>query len=259
MVNNLLFSTILVFSSTSAKPNIYTPIGTKVSSVYIAPMEIDKECFDSINDIMAKCYPNAIEFAPPTAMYNCHSYAWYSQDYTTNKILIDNPSVYYTDGSYIEIPYTEVQPRDRILYFNSINSNVHSGIVVSKSYASPNNDCGAANTVIVQSKWGDRGLYQHKGNYCAYVAYYEGKILEYDDTGNPLASDVKFYRYNIKHTHSYKYTFYDKDYHKEECECGMLIVPHNFVLNKVNSIDYSTQYIPKYQCQGCGYISLPRD
>lgn len=259
MVNNLLFSTILVFSSTNAKPNIYTPKGTKVSSVYNVSDEFEKKDIDKYNDEYDSKYPYAIRFSTATRMYNCHSYAWYSQDYTTNKYWIDDPSVYYTDGSYIEIPYTEVQPRDRILYFNSINSNVHSGIVVSKSYESPNNDCGAANTVIVQSKWGTYGLYQHKGNYCPYVPYYEGEVLEYDDTGNPLATDVKFYRYNIKHTHSYKYTFYDKDYHKEECECGMLIVPHNFVLNKVNSIDYSTQYIPKYQCQGCGYISLPRD
>ncbi len=51
----------------------------------------------------AKNYPNAEKLSEPTYRYNCHSYAWYSQDTETNDLWIDYPSQFYEDGSYIDV------------------------------------------------------------------------------------------------------------------------------------------------------------
>ena len=51
---------------------------------------------------------------------------------------------------------------DIIVYFNHENEPIHSGIVVKTIAGTSNGVCGDADLKIVQSKWGDLGLYTLK-------------------------------------------------------------------------------------------------
>lgn len=120
--------------------------------------------------------------------YNCHSYAWYSQDIDNNNIWIKFPYDYYSteDGSYMEV--TTPRVGDIIVYFDTDElivrkEAIHSGIVVGFSGEAVNNNCEDANTVIVESKWGSFPLYRHKGDECPYTSNYGG-----------TADEVRYYR-----------------------------------------------------------------
>ena len=182
-----------------------------------------------------------------SSVYNCHSYAFYSQRIETNQYGIPNPSLYINDGSYIEIPYSQVQVRDRIVYFDEDDNIVHSGVVRGTTGQTPNGVCGYSNTVWVQSKWGYYGLYEHRGDQCPYTSLINGGTATY----------VKFYRYNMSHTHSYSYDVFDSKYHYSSCECGEVIVEHTFELQSIFPLsnEYDPNYIPSYVCTYCGYVS----
>ncbi|MDE5546800.1 MAG: hypothetical protein K2I88_04995 [Anaeroplasmataceae bacterium] len=105
-------------------------------------------------------FPNAIRLRSASNKYNCHSYAWYSSS-TSNTYWMDDPSLYYKDGSYTEV--RTPQNGDIICYFDdngtpndfSDDTNLHSGIVISyNSSVSSNGICGNSNQVVVRSKWG---------------------------------------------------------------------------------------------------------
>ena len=138
--------------------------------------------------------------------------------------------------------------RDRIIYIDQNGTNIHSGIVRSITGLSPNGVCGYANTVKVQSKWGPYGLYEHRGDQCPYTSL----------VSDGEAVTVKFYRYNISHTHSYSYDTFDSLYHYSSCQCGSLIMEHNFEQQQIfpmNEKGISPNYIPRYVCTDCGYVS----
>lgn len=165
---------------------------------------------------------------------------------TDNNYWIEDILLYITDGSYIEVSYSQVQLRDRIVYFDEDGKIVHSGIVRGTTGQSLNGVCGYANTVWVQSKWGYYGLYEHRGDQCPYTSLVNGGEATY----------VKFYRYNISHTHNYSYEVLDSTYHYASCDCGDIIVEHTFTQQMLSLCDESNpNYIPSYICTYCGYES----
>lgn len=208
--------------------------------------ELSQSQIENCNSYCDAKFPSADRIVSASARYNCHSFAWYFQNVNTNQYWMNNPDDYYNDNSYFEVSYDDVQPRDKICYFNSEGYNLHSGIVLYLTGELANNVCGYSNTVGVQSKWGSCGLYNHKGDYCPYIYLHGGE-----------ASYVKFYRINQSHTHSFYYSHFNDEYHYENCSCGSLLVKHNFTLNMVHPLsEYSPNYIPEYVCVDCGFSTL---
>ncbi len=200
-----------------------------------------------------------------TAYFNCHSYAWHSQDTEENHYWMPSPVLYYTDGSYYEVSTPAVG--DIICYFDdngtsnntTDDNNIHSGIVVTViSNATSNNLCGNSNTVIVESKWGNAGLYRHNGYECPYTDL----LLDFYTDVDPgdIAEYVKYYR-RSGHTHSFT-TYNDTgrtDFHECICTCGMTIhAPHIWVEHWGQSrvSQQSAKYIPQYYCSDCGAFTL---
>ena len=123
MIKNLIMSSILALSINSIY-YVYTPHGSGVLvQVHdeLLPIQIA-----SNNSYTDSNYPLATRIASSTSHYNCHSYAWYSQNINTNIYWMKNPSLYIADSSYHEISYNQVQPRDRICYFDENNYIEHS-------------------------------------------------------------------------------------------------------------------------------------
>ncbi|MDE7385122.1 MAG: CHAP domain-containing protein [Anaeroplasmataceae bacterium] len=189
---------------------IYTYKGT--------PVEVIKhiEDYNSVekgqkDSDMGKKFPNAEKLRPASKLYNCHSYAWYSQS-ESNPYWMDNPSAYYLDGSYTEVSSPKVG--DIICYFNNAGTtnttsddiNLHSGIVTEILIGTTNNVCGNSNLVMVTSKWGSYGLYRHRGDECLYTSY-----------GGGSASYIKFYR----HIHNTIYKWKNETKHFASCFCGI--------------------------------------
>ena len=101
---------------------------------------------------------------------------------------MNDPSNYYTDWSYEE---SDGDIGDIICYFDSSGFNLHSGVIIGELEGVSNGVCGNSNLYTVRSKWGNWGLYEHRGDQCPYTVPYEG-----------TASYVKFYR-----VHQHKYTY----------------------------------------------------
>lgn len=168
---------------------VYTPNGT---SVLVKQYLVDysaEQVERILEDYEKKSpYKDAEFLSNPTTAYNCHSYAWYSQNTSTNRNWMPYPTEYYIDHSYEEVSV----PRkgDIICYFDnkgtateSDDENLHSGIVESVNTSQVNNICGKSSLVYVTSKWGAEGLFYHRGDICPYVSTYNGG-----------ADYVKFYR-----------------------------------------------------------------
>lgn len=185
-------------------------------------------------------FPNATRLSTATAKYNCHSYAWYSRNVNSNDIWIDDPSLYYEDGSYYEVSTPEVG--DIICYFSDMgtsdtsdDSNLHSGVVTEVLEGVSNGICGTADLVTVTSKWGPSGLYSHNGLYCPYTS------SAYDDK----AEYVKYFR----HVHKYTYSFMNGQDHLRQCGlCNDLqCLPHDYELEEISNSQHRST------CTNCGF------
>ncbi len=202
-------------------------------------------------------YEGVIELATGTPEYNCHSYAWYSQDYTTNFCWIEDPSPYYLDGSYYEVTTPMVGdiicyylipelPEDEEWVADIIN---HSGIVVDVlSGVTSNGLVGSCDTVIVESKWGPGELVRHNGFNCPYIM--EGSYFDYENVY------IRYFR-KSGHTHSHTDDYIDTgniDFHQAICSCGQIIhEEHRWESTPVYPREIiSPNYIPMYTCRDCG-------
>lgn len=212
-VNAMLISGTRTLNDDYEIDFIYTYYDTPVM-VYHILEDLSQAEKNDLNDFTDTYYPSATRIYTATALFNCHSYAWYNSDVTTNDYWIDDPSAFYTDGSYDEVFTPQVG--DIICYFDdkgtpnnySDDENLHSGIVISfDSSITSNNICGNANQVIVESKWGPCGVFQHSGDYCPYTSLFYGN-----------ADYVRYYR----HSHSFTdaYSFYSYTQHQSFCCCG---------------------------------------
>jgi len=104
-------------------------------------------------------YPEARRETSCSRLYNCHSYAWHDQS-LPNYIWINDPSIYWKDGSYIELS-SDIPPAAGInIFYNSPElSGQHSAILVSNKNTS-------AIAGHCRSKWGQGPRMLHN---CGYV------------------------------------------------------------------------------------------
>lgn len=237
-------------------PCIYKtiPVGNnRVVDVQEMLGEFTEHKISGFHDAYDNVSANNDRLHPATARFNCHSYAWYSQNTSTNYYMMPDPSEYYESGEYYEVSAPAVG--DIICYMDNNGTsgntaddvNCHSGIIV-KVYSSPPVN-GLAGGYMVESKWGGGGLYRHNGYQCIYTNYYSTGAADY----------LKFYR-KVGHTHNFS-TYNDNgndDYHECICSCGMIIHnPHNWVLHYGKSLEQrGVNYIPEYYCAQCGAFSL---
>lgn len=128
---------------------VYTPNNSAVQ-VLIRGEELDPITKSNMNDYMDSRYPNATRLRSATTMYNCHSYAWYSQS-SSNQYWMNDPSLYMSDGSYTNVGFTPTAVGQKMYY---PVSGGHSAVVYT-----PNSNIW---NVVLTSKWGQYGLYRHK-------------------------------------------------------------------------------------------------
>ncbi len=220
------------------------------------------------NEALNNEYLSADRLSTATFFYNCHSYAWHSQNTSLNHYWIDDADPYYDNSAFI-VDYEEVDTPscgDIICYFDdngtanntSDDKNLHSGIVVmSISGATSNGLCGISNTLIVESKWGPAGLYRHNGYECPYTDYNSAA------SEDQRAEYVKFYR-KSNHTHSHTHSYVEInnfEYHACVCACGQIVhAPHVWLSTPIHPnltrSSVSPSYIPQYTCRDCGMIAL---
>jgi hypothetical protein len=115
--------------------------------------ELTQTDINNINAVVANNFPLVTTVRGPTRMYNCHSYAWYSQSATQIWIDPPNQATYWTDGSYPNYSTYPMYLGDKVRYV----SDDHSAILY---------DWYGHYT----SKWGAWGLYIHYSSYCPYNA-----------------------------------------------------------------------------------------
>ena len=248
---------------------VTTPNGSAVK-VYKINTDLSSSKINEYNQVGDSLFPYATRISTATRKYNCHSYAWYSSS-TSNSYWMDDPSAYYKDGSYVEV--TTPKSGDIICYFDdngtpnnfSDDINIHSGIVLSyDSSISPNGVCGTSNQVVVRSKWGAYGLYEHNGDYCPYVS-------KYSDSSIDPAEYVKYYRrhpghnyidhycvcgaYSSVHDYHAPYTWKSYTLHLASCGCGTKKeVPH--VVSSDAYQNHKDRYVSCLLCGGQAEIGF---
>lgn len=178
-----------------------TPKGSYVRLYSNPEMEWDSivDCNREYDDM----FPNARRIGDSSTVYNCHFYAWHMGK-NKKTYCMDIPTSYYTDGSYIE---STGEIGDRVCYFTQRGKNLHSGIIVDKLPEPVNDICGNLSQMIVESKWGNFGLYRHRGDQCPYTI-----------SGHGEATYVKYFKLHTRHEYSYKWVNYTQ--HRTFCPCG---------------------------------------
>lgn len=251
---------------------ILTPNGNEVE-VYETLNDFSTTYISAYNNYYDSHYPNAIRLSSASARYNCHSYAWYSQNTSSNHYWMNYPCEYYDieDMSY-EVVNT---PRigDIICYFDdngtpnnfTDDDNLHSGIIVDyDSSIAINNICGNSNQVTVLSKWGPAGLYQHMGDYCPYtfshggdadyVMYYRPRtnasytLSNYSSTINEsltidsstqLIDKYEMYELNVNYTKNYEFKIQANDLLDVRLyDEHMQLVSFNDLENNLNKVHF---------------------
>lgn len=263
------------------EPKINAYVSTPRNSSVLVWTYVDRMTTTQISayhDEAARLYPNAIRLASATNYYNCHSYAWYSQNVNTNQYWMEDPSLYITDGSYCRVSGNP-QAGDIIVYYDDYgighwNENdetsdgwnddriMHSGIVTAFNNGISNGLCGNSDLVTVTSKWGAGGLYSHNGYECPYTGY------------KPHNEEADYVRYYRPHAYFYQGTGL-QDSHRKVCGVchDILVEPHifNSYTNKGLTIGHEgtcagcgetyllahnwTTFPSYYKCSGCGLTS----
>ena len=117
--------------------------------------------------------------ASPSAMYNCHSYAWYSQS-IYNQYWINHADIYVNDAHTIETVSVLAEIGDLVVYYDG-SKILHSAVIVQ-------ND---GDGIICVSKWGKGGLYRHAYN-----------IVPKEYYPNTSSPNVKYYHVVDEHEYS---------------------------------------------------------
>lgn len=246
-----------------------TPLNMNVVSAYYYREGITSNVAEVIaqkNEELSEEYPLAYRLSTSTPEYNCHSYAWHSQNVSENKFWINDPSAYYENQGYEETLTPKVG--DIICYMDvgsnytdsSDDKNLHSGVIVG-IISSTSSKLGS--TYIVESKWGGGSLNRHNGFECPYTTY---KLRNGSAYSFEMADYLVFYtRVGHNHNHNTYQDYADAYYHRCICSCGQIIhSEHNWVEHRINpqSIsaeygdEYSINYVPAYRCTDCGAITL---
>ena len=209
--------------------------------------ELPSTDISNLNTNAGILFPNATFLSTATNQYNSHSYAWYSQNISTNHYWIDDPTFYVTDHSFIQV--TTPQVGDIVCYLDTYGSKIHSGIIYSIQTGTSNGLCGIADLLTVESKWELAGLYRHNGYECPYTSY----------SNNGDAVSLAFYR---AHVHSYTHSYTDNGddaTHTSHCICGATIVEnHNWrQVHLPSAVDpeEGNRYVVGWKCSKCNAIT----
>lgn len=132
------------------------------------------------NDSDKLGYTDNIRLSNPSKRYNCHSYAWYSQDILNNNYWISFPNSYILDSSYIPSTGDE---NDILCYFavdciivdgefQPIGDTYisHSAIISDVGNGFDYEDVDTYSELVVTSKWGLSSLFTHNALHCPYIS-----------------------------------------------------------------------------------------
>lgn len=195
---------------------VYTPNGSAVEVEEIDYVTEDaKLSLSSIAEIAAQ-YGVLSTISGPTTRYNCHSFAWYSQSFNSNYYWMDNPGAYYSDSSYVS---SEAEENYILCYFvenfyylpdgTCIGSsgiiNSHSAIITDVGSSFNKYDTSTLDSITVTSKWGQCGLYSHKGDDCPYIENTSGYIkAEYENENGEIVTTYIYMVSEFSHIEIYR-------------------------------------------------------
>lgn len=193
--------------------------------VYRTTEDIDSQELEGMDVYWRGQYPEATLLFGATEDYNCHSYAWYSANIDTNNYWIADPSPYIASGLYQRKTYAS--EGDIICYYDDEGNIDHSGIVILGGLLDSN--------VLVQSKWGVAGVYEHYATDCPYptddIVYYRRVNHSHIYTGiynvaeqqhGWQCTDSSCGQIHWTDDHFFTYQNYNEYYHKETCACGYI-------------------------------------
>lgn len=199
-------------------------------------------------------YGDAVSIAGSMSnLYNCHAFALNFkgiQPPTNVSVWINDPTIYFTDGSLIEIDIENVKNGDIIAYYNEYSNLTHTGVVTDST----------TKTLIglkIRSKDGNGLLLEHSPRGCD---YYKG-----DD------SEMKFYCWNhrVGTISSYNDTVHyyqcsscnDDTYESHNAQYIKIENAFSHLLScvqcsySVNEAHHYIQVGAKYRCVACKYVS----
>ena len=161
----------------------YTPNGTEVeyAELFSGQDFTQSEINDmTSNDSDKLGYSDNVRLSNPSKRYNCHSYAWYSQDILNNNYWISFPNSYIWDSSYIPSTGDE---NDILCYFavdciivdgefQPIGDTYisHSAIISDVGNGFDYEDVDTYSELVVTSKWGQSSLFTHNALHCPYIS-----------------------------------------------------------------------------------------
>lgn len=272
IIRKIIFSFVLVLmvsvivvninAASSSELEITTPKGTNVEYQTISNDLSDSEVQEYLDNENKYVLKGATLIEQPSALYNSHSYAWYSQDVLTNNVIINDVNVeeYIKDGSYIEsignvgdiLCFYRVEIYNDDENYVSLTSRgvylAHSAIIKEVNGTFDVDNLNTLKNLTLLSKWGSGGLYEHKGNNHPYYEDYLKKgntsdTLHFPDT-DFLAVDnalfyVKAYRpnYDSQVTIQYQeqpYLFEDSLYNDEK-------IIYKLNIENAGDFDFSVQ------------------
>ncbi len=178
--------------------DVYTPNRMSVPFVYRCLDSISNDEVNRIHQSVLNLYPDLYGHClhPASYDYNCHSYAWYSQNHLTNKRWLNYPNAYILDYSYEEV--TDVRPGDLLCYWDYGEYYLgesqelgyyisHSAIVVDFTNDFDLQNINTYQYITLRSKWGRAGVYEHSGSYCP---YFNSALFQYVKAYRPRVSET---------------------------------------------------------------------
>lgn len=212
---------------------IYNQNNTKIKVLKYNQDYLTDEEIEEKDEESKTAFPSIETLEEPTLRYNCHSYSFYSKA-LSNWYWIVEPEKFIDDGTFIS---SDGSVGDVVVYLDSSSNIIHSGIVNDRlsSKISGKNDL---DNIVVDSKWGDSGLYRHSGKD---TPYYGGMSAGVTD-------NIAYYKVNSTHTHSYIYNYVSisTKKHYAYCRCGSYLQQAHTVNGTFSSFEqYKT-------CIHCG-------
>lgn len=131
------------------------------NNYYSIEDDLPDVCKTAINTDFYELY-GIMPVEEPTVEYNCHSYAWYRQ--SDCMYWMDNSVVPTARRGYTSVSQSDLAANDRVVYKDGNNS-IHSAIVQSVSWGA--GEYGPPFIMLI-SKWGMAGLYEHSISNCPY-------------------------------------------------------------------------------------------
>ncbi len=151
-VKQTTYSTKSSETRTISEIELSTYCGNTVIGIYGIP-DFSNEQAEAYTAYYAEAYSVIDVLGIATYAYNCHSYAWYYPS-TTNYFWINDIDGYLDDEHVVEVPISQMEEGNIVVYYDANNNFAHSAIVDNVNLVN------YRHTECV-SKWGPFGLYKH--------------------------------------------------------------------------------------------------